>query len=81
MKLSLRSYESRAWEYVGEVTEGEEYGETQEGFSVFMTSAGEELWDVSKRLGCSPEELQKNNPELEFPLKDGERIFVYRQIK
>ena len=81
LKLSLRSYESRAWEYVGEVTEGEEYGEKQEGFSVFMTSAGEELWDVSKRLGCSPEELQKNNPELEFPLKDGERIFVYRQIK
>ena len=81
LRVSLRSYERREWRYVNEVTEGEAYGEEESGFSVFMTNAGEELWEVSKRLACPPEDLQKSNPNLVFPLKEGQRIFVYRQIK
>ncbi len=81
LRLSLRSYEQREWTYISQMQEGEAYGEEDSAFSVFMTSAGEELWQVSKRLRCAPEDLQKSNPELTFPLKDGERIFVYRQIK
>ena len=81
LRMSVRSYEHRQWEYVNEVIEGEVYEEEEHAFSVFMTNAGEELWDVSKRLSCPPEELQKSNPNLAFPLKEGQRIFVYRQIK
>ena len=81
LRLSIRSYEERAWGYVDEVTEGEEVGEATSAFSVFMTDAGEDLWQVSKRLSCAPEDLQKSNPELSFPLKAGERIYVYRQVK
>ena len=80
LKYAFRVYENRGWEYVSEVVEGEEYAHGDSAFSVFMTNAGEELWEVSKRLGCAPEELKKSNPNLEFPLKAGERIFVYRQI-
>jgi len=36
---------------------------------------------VAKRLRREPNELMKSNPTLEFPVKDGERLFVYRQIK
>ena len=42
---------------------------------------GEELWQVAKRLSCSPERLKENNPDLEFPVKEGQRIFIYRQIQ
>ena len=51
------------------------------GFSIFMTEKGEELWQVAKRLHCEPESLQKNNPDLQFPIKTGQKIYVYRQIK
>ena len=81
LRLSLRVFEERSWEYVCETEEGEPYGAADSGFSVFITSAGEDLWQVSKRLACAPEDLQKSNPELQFPLKDGERIYVYRQLK
>lgn len=81
LRLSLRAYETQSWGYVCEVEEGEPYGTADSGFSVFMTSVGEDLWQVSKRLACAPEALQKSNPELQFPLKDGERIYVYRQLK
>ncbi len=80
LKLSVRCYVQKEWEYLSEVEEGEAYGEETAAFSVFLTGAGEELWEVAKRLKCDPETLKKNNPTLEFPLKTGGQIFVYRQI-
>ncbi len=80
LKFALCCYETREWSYVGEAEAGEEYPASKSGFSVFMTEAGEGLWQVAKRLRCSPEELKKSNPGLEFPLKKSGRIYVYRQI-
>ena len=48
-------------------------------FSVYVPYKGEELWDVSKRIGISPDELIACNPELDFPLSGSERILIYRQ--
>ena len=81
LKLCFRVFEEKSWEYVCEAVVGEEYPQEDSAFSVFLPRAGEGLWQVAKRLNCDPEELQKSNPELEFPLKEGGRIFVYRQIK
>ena len=81
LKLAFRAYGAREWEYLSEVIEGEAYEENDSAFSIFMTEAGEELWQVAKRLRCLPEDLKKSNPGLEFPLKAGERLFVYRQLK
>ncbi len=80
LKLSARGYAEKSWSYVKSVDEGDTYGEEKGGFSIFMTEEGEELWSVAKRLRCTPEALQSNNPQLEFPLKKREKIFVYRQI-
>ena len=48
--------------------------------SVHIAIAGEGLWDIAKKTGCSPEEIMADNPALELPLKGGERILVYRNI-
>jgi hypothetical protein len=81
LRIFVQCFEDRSWGYVDEVTEGEPYKDTDCGFSVFMTEAGEDLWQVSKRLACPPEDLQKCNPDLTFPLKERQRIFIYRQIR
>ncbi len=80
LKLSFRAHKNREWSYIAEAVVGEELSKNDSGFSIFMTEAGEDLWQVSKRLRCAPEDLKKSNPDLEFPLKSGEKIFVYRQI-
>lgn len=81
LKICLRSYQNGEWAYVLEAAEGEPIEKSQAAISVFALRAGEELWEAAKRLSREPEELQRSNPELTFPVKDGERIFVYRQIK
>ncbi len=80
LKLCVRCYEQLQWAYVNEVSEGAAYEENTSAFSVFMLKADEELWEVAKRLRCSPEQLKKSNPNLTFPVKDGQKIYVYRQI-
>ena len=81
LKLSVGVYEQMEWQYVCDVEEREEYADNDCAFSVFLPKEGEGLWDVSKRLRCEPETLQKSNPDLQFPIKAGQRIYVYRQIK
>ncbi len=81
LKIALRGYEEKSWSYVSKTEEGEEYPEEKSAFTVFLPTEGEELWGLAKRLRRTPESLEKSNPDLEFPLKKGERIFVYRQIK
>lgn len=81
LKVSVVCYEQKEWEYITNVEEGEEYGEIDCAFSVFLPKEGEGLWQVAKRLRCAPDTLEKNNPDLQFPIKTGQRIYVYRQIK
>ena len=81
LKICLRTYEKGEWGYILEAVENEPIEVSEAAISVFALGAGEGLWEAAKRLACDPEELQKSNPELAFPVKAGERIFVYRQIK
>ncbi len=81
LKICLRGYDEGAWEYVCAATAGEKREASNAAISVFALREGEGLWEVAKRLARDPDELQRSNPELEFPVKAGERIFVYRQIK
>lgn len=81
LKITVRSFEHESAEYIVEVKEGERYEENENAISIYLPCAGDGLWETAKRLRRTPEELTKSNPELTFPLKGGERIFVYRQKK
>ena len=81
LKLCVQTHKEISWEYISAVEEGEEISEDNGAFSVFIPRAGEGLWEFAKRLRCAPEDIRQSNPELQFPIREGERIFVYRQIK
>ncbi len=81
VKVCVKGYETGAWTYIDNVIEGEEIVENDSAVSIFVPRAGETLWEVAKRLNRMPETLKKSNPDLQFPVKEGERIFVYRQIE
>ena len=47
--------------------------------SVCIPRAGDGLWELSKRLKKPPEDVLKSNPELEFPIREGQRVVIYRK--
>ncbi len=81
LKLSLKSYKMLDEEYVCGVEEGEPLEETDAAFCIFAPREGEDLWQVAKRLKQRTEDVEKCNPDLHFPIKKGEKIFIYRQNK
>lgn len=79
LKVTVRVYRTLGAEYITEATAGAPIEENDSAISVYLPSAGESLWEVAKRLHREPSELEKSNPELEFPIQKGKRIFVYRR--
>ncbi len=49
--------------------------------SLHIAKPKESLWDVAKALKTTPEMILLQNPELELPLRGGERVIIYRHLK
>ncbi|MDE6598053.1 MAG: DUF3794 domain-containing protein [Clostridia bacterium] len=78
LKIAAADCEEQTIRYVTEAVEGEELGACDSALSVYIPTAGDNLWDTAKRLLQSPEEIEATNPELTFPLTGKERILIYR---
>lgn len=81
LKVTVRSYKTLKRSYVNGVEEGEKYEENTSAFSIYLPCEGDGLWEIAKKLKCKPEEVEKSNPSLTFPIKKGERLFIYRQLQ
>ncbi len=47
--------------------------------SVYVPRAGDGLWELSKSLKKPPEEVSANNPDVDFPIREGQRVIIYRK--
>ncbi|MBQ8374198.1 MAG: hypothetical protein IJX98_01320 [Clostridia bacterium] len=79
LKLRVCAYGSTQGEYLSEVIEGDEKPVIDSAVSVYILGKGDGLWETAKRLSLSPEEVERSNPTLDFPLKGEERLVIYRQ--
>ena len=48
--------------------------------SLYLVGEGETLFDVAKELNSDEEELMALNPELELPLKRGDKVLLYKPL-
>ena len=77
--ISIQVFESRDGLCVKEIEIGAERDLKMSAIAVYITKAGESLWDVAKALCTTPELILSYNPGLKVPLSGNERILVYRQ--
>lgn len=79
LKFSLTPRRRTELRAVCAAEEGEPVAESDCAVSVYIPRAGDGLWELSKRLKKPPEEVMKSNPELEFPIREGQRVIIYRK--
>ena len=79
LKISASVTESSSCRYVSGIEEGEAKQKEDCALSVFLPTAGDGLWEISKKLNKDPSDVIECNPELSFPLSGKERIIVYRR--
>ncbi len=58
---------------------GEALPVSDSAVSVYVPRAGDGLWELSKSLRKPPEEVSANNPDIEFPIREGQRVIIYRK--
>lgn len=78
LRLFCTLTSSQESEYVSDLSVGEEVREERGAVEVFFAAAGDTLWEVAKKMQCSPEALKESCPGMEFPLSGSERIVVWR---
>ena len=64
---------------ISEVTVGEEKLQSDCAIKIHIVRENETLWDIAKELGTSVDELMSQNENLELPLKENDRVFLYNQ--
>ena len=64
---------------VTQVTEGEGK-QSVSAFSVYIPSKTDTLWEVAKALSTPQEIISEQNPNLNFPITDNQRIVVYNKL-
>lgn len=79
IRICYDLYEENKIRYIAEVTEGEARPVNDSAISVYVPSAGDGLWEVSKNLGVDGDEIMKYNKDITFPLTGNERILIYRR--
>ena len=79
LKIGFKEHKTVRAKFVCAAEEGTEVPVSDCAVSVFIPAAGDGLWELSKSLKKSPEEVAENNPDLEFPVKEGQRVVIYRK--
>lgn len=81
LAVSLSKYVDVQNDYISAVELGEERKKNTSALSMYIAEAGEDMLDVCKALYAMPDEILAQNPNLAFPLAEGEQVIYFRGLK
>ena len=76
--VAYREVFTVAAQAVSALYEGEERKFDAHTVSVYIPSVADDEWEITKKLGVDWAEIEKFNPDLNFPLTGNEKIIVFR---
>ncbi len=79
LKITLCEKRVLKAKFVSGAEEGELLPVNDSAVSVYIPRAGDGLWELAKSLKKSPEEVSASNPDIEFPVQEGQRVIVFRR--
>ena len=79
LKISVQKQIVRSVRPVVSVEEGEALTLSDSAVSVYIPRAGDGLWELAQSLKKPPEEVSESNPDIEFPIRAGQRVVIYRK--
>lgn len=77
--ISYKTFTTESFCAVTAAEEKEELPKNEYAFSVYIPEKNDGLWEICKALKVSPETVTEQN-DLTFPLKENQKIIVYRRI-
>ncbi|MDE5601376.1 MAG: DUF3794 domain-containing protein, partial [Clostridia bacterium] len=78
--VEVCGYSDVTVDYISAVELGEEKPQNKSALSLYISNKGDEILDLCKALTAMPEDIMAQNPTLQFPLSEGERVIYFRSI-
>ena len=72
-------YDTEDGSYLKDVEIAEEYQKSQYSLQIFFAPTNSDAWEIGKQLHCDESEIEKQNPDLQFPLSKPEQIVYFIQ--
>ena len=76
--VNLGLYEKETHEMVDTFKIGKKLDFSKYDFQIFIAKPNETVWDISKRIKISPNDLNKYNKDLPLVMEGGEKIIIKR---
>ncbi len=67
-------------EFISSIEVGEQREQNTSTISVYIASESDTMLDVCKALSAMPDDILSQNPTLQFPLSDGDKVVYFRGI-
>ena len=61
-----------------DISEGELLTPKEACLQIYFAKKGNSLWDISKGLQCKPEQILEQNPNINLPLENDEKIVYFK---
>ena len=78
--VEYKKYNKEFVSYISSIEEIGDRPETAAGIRVYIVREGESLFGVAKTMSVRPEEILKQNPNIQGELTDGTRLIVYTPL-
>lgn len=78
--VTVRGVQKKELVVIREITVGDKKEIDDYAITLYIVKNGETLWDVAKELNVDEKILLEQN-QLSLPLKDGEKIILYREME
>lgn len=79
LMIEANIYDEQDGSYIKDVEVAEEYQKSPYSLQIFFAEADADSWQIGKQLHCDSEEIEKQNPDLKFPLSKPEQIVYFIQ--
>ena len=81
LAISVCGFSTLEVSYISDITLGEEKAQNPSGISLYIARGGDGLLDLCKALTAMPDDILAQNPGLEFPLVEGQRVVYFRHLE
>ncbi|MFW5780761.1 MAG: LysM peptidoglycan-binding domain-containing protein, partial [Bacillota bacterium] len=79
--LSVKGASYEKTTYIEDIEKKNPKEDNNVAISLYIAKEGESLWDIAKSLSTDETTLLNLNPDIKLPLKSGEKILLYRELK
>lgn len=80
LSIEVCGFSPLEFDYISAVEVGQEREQNTSGLSIYIADEGDSMLDVCKALTALPDDVLLQNPNLQLPLKEGDRVLYFRQL-